>query len=303
MGHNAAVKWLLIAFVMMTAALPANAWNGTGHRLIAYIAWHQMSPVARHRIGDLLAHHPEARRWVSAGKEQEPGLTCFLEASVWPDTLRSDPRFFDERSEAPTPLLPGFSDMAQHRHWHYIDLPLGGGPAEGDGELDQQLRRLIATLRPAASPSPKSAQTLAWVIHLLGDIHQPLHVGSQRDGGGNLHRIEDPANARLPISNLHRWWDDRPGPPWLKGWRLRRAAERLLERQPSPPSQGDVAVWRQETFRLTAAYGYPESPVVTPDFAAQAQRITEAQLVAAGFRLGRLLDGIYGEVPRETRRE
>lgn len=304
MGHNAVVKWLLTALTLLTAAFPAWAWNAAGHRLIAVVAWQQLSPPARQAITAILTNHPDSHRWIATAREADLGFAYFAEASIWPDTIRNDPRFFDERREAATPLLAGFAEMGQHRHWHYIDLPLDGSPAEGDGELDRRLSRLIQDLRTSAIQPGQQSQTLAWIIHLVGDIHQPLHVGSNHDEGGNLYRLEDPDSARLPVTNLHRWWDDRPGPNWLRGKQLHRAAERLLAsyRDPLPP-QGTVARWREESWQLASKYGYPSDGIVKPGFALQAQRVTEHQIVTAGFRLGRLLEAIYGEVSRETQQE
>ncbi len=302
MGHNAAVQRLAIALVFMTIALPAWSWNAAGHRLIAYIAWQQLSPSARQAIADTLIRHPDHDRWLKAAKESDPGLAAFTEASTWADDIRGDARFFDLGAETPTPLLPGFTTMARHREWHYIDLPLDRSPREGKGELDQRLPKLIELLRARKAHPAEQAEALAWVIHLLGDIHQPLHVGSNHDEGGNGQVIEDPGNTRRPTTNLHRWWDDRPGPPWLRGPYLGQAARHLMHLHPAP-QQGSVPSWRAETWRLAASYAYPPGNVVTPAFALQAQEVTERQLIAAGFRLGQLLENIYGVVPRETGRE
>ena len=64
------------------------------------------------------------------------------------------------------------------------------------------------------------ADALPWLLHLVADIHQPLHVGLDGDEGGNKVEIENPFNKRLPFTNVHTYWDDLPGPPWLRGKRL-----------------------------------------------------------------------------------
>ncbi|MGE5387219.1 MAG: S1/P1 nuclease [Betaproteobacteria bacterium] len=289
----------MIALLLITVTLPAWSWNAAGHRLIAFIAWQQLSPPARQAIINTLNRHPEYDRWVTAAHDADTGRASFTEASTWPDDIRGDTRFFNQAHEDPTPLLPGFTTMARHREWHYIDLPLDRGQREGEGELDRRLLQLVDRLKARQISPTEEPETLAWVIHLVGDIHQPLHVGSNHDEGGNGHAIEDPTNLRRPTTNLHRWWDDRPGPPWLRGSPLHQAANRLLS-QHRAPQQGDIALWRDESWQLALVHAYPPAGSITPAFASQARAVTERQLVAAGIRLGRLLEKIYGEVSRET---
>lgn len=302
MGHNGPVIRGTIALVLLLIALPAAAWNAAGHRLTAYIAWQKLSPEARATVTDLLRAHPDAPRWLAAASIEDVGLTCMLEASTWPDTIRNDPRFFDERQDEPTPPLPGFSDMGQRRTWHYMDLSLDGKKVLGDGELDQQIERLIRILRNPKESRSAKAYALPWLIHLVADLHQPLHVGHRNDEGGNLHMIEDPANRRLPRSNLHRWWDDLPGPPWLRGRHLVAAAEQLLERYPLRMSAGAPAQWRDESLDIARHHAYPATPRITPDFRASAEAIASQRIVQAGLRIAQLLESMT-KVSRETRRE
>ena len=109
-----------------------------------------------------------------------------------------------------------------------------------------------------ASGGQFGGDALPWLLHLVGDIHQPLHVGRHGDEGGNAVEIENPFNKRLPFSSLHLYWDDLPGPPWLRGKRLEDNARRLLERYPAP-EQGNVARWREESHRLLDS-AYPTEP-------------------------------------------
>lgn len=131
----------------------------------------------------------------------------------------------------------------------------------------------------------------------------PLHVGRDEDDGGNGFEIENPAR-RQPFSNLHQYWDELPGPGSLRGKRLTSRADDLLARYPAP-SQGSVADWRDESHRLLAE-AYPPAngsllPLVSAEFAERAANMAERRVVAAGYRLGRLLENIFAErVSRET---
>ena len=135
-------------------------------------------------------------------------------------------------------------------------------------------------------------------------LHQPLHVGRHDDHGGNAVEIENPFNKRLPFASLHLYWDDLPGPPWLRGTRLEKKAQRLVAEYP-PPTPGSIAAWRAESHALLAG-AYPDDagsllPIVSEDFNRRAHTIANRRIVDAGYRLGWLLEaGIGARVSRET---
>ncbi|HRE15964.1 MAG TPA: S1/P1 nuclease [Rhodocyclaceae bacterium] len=296
-----APHFYLLLLLLFCGTMPARAWNAAGHRIVAAIAWQELTPAARLQIAMVLVAHPEYARWVKPGTDGQE-QAAFIEAGCWPDDIRRDPRFYDEESESPTPPLPGLADTRRHRRWHYLDLPLEGGGNTGVGELDRQLPRLLAALSPQRSFAER-AYALPWVIHLLADVHQPLHVASKGDEGGNRTAINDPFSSRLPESNLHRWWDDLPGPPWLRDAYLERTVARLLREYPDPVTTGSVALWLEESRNITRLYGYPptvdDPATITEEFRQQAERVTRQRLVAAGRRLAAILERIFS-VSRET---
>lgn len=294
------MKRILIAILALAATSPAWAWNAAGHRLVAAVAWRQMSPAARQQVVALLENHPDYPKWIAKAKEGL-GYTAFLQASTWPDDIRKDPRFYDDDRETPAPPFVGMPDTARHKSWHYVDA-VGN---ERRGELDGQLERLLRRLRSRTVPAEERTYALPWVIHLVADIHQPLHVGSRDDEGGNRFEIENPLNPRLPFTNLHTWWDDLPGPPWLRGERLEKAADALLAAYPEPPRQGGVSQWEKESRELSRDAAYPVAtgsllPTVTKEFQAESRVIADRRLAEAGYRLGQALESIFGRVSRET---
>lgn len=285
------MRRLLLIFAVFLAPSLAHAWNAAGHRLVAAIAWQQLSPDGRTFVGDLLVRHTDYPRWTERAKSSETEAV-FAEASTWADDIRSDPRFYDETRESPTPPIPGLPDTARHKHWHYVDVDHNG--KHRAGELDQQIERLSTVLRTSQQETMR-AYALPWLLHLVGDIHQPLHVGLKEDEGGNSVEIENPFNKRLPFSSLHTYWDDLPGPPWLRGKRLATNAARLIAEFP-PPEQATVALWRDESRRLHSQV-YPQEqgsllPIIDQDFHQQAKTIANRRIVDAGYRLGRLLEAI-----------
>ncbi|PKO42523.1 MAG: hypothetical protein CVU31_14350 [Betaproteobacteria bacterium HGW-Betaproteobacteria-4] len=288
------MRQILLALLFFAVPAPASAWNAAGHRLTAVIAWQQLSPTTQTAIGKALSRHPDYARWVDRSHSSQD-VDIFAEAATWPDDIRNDPRFYDDGREPATPALPGLTDTARHKRWHYVDLDAAGQVKAG--ELDTRIERLSRLLRSTGKKAEIS-NALPWLTHLVADIHQPLHVGRHGDEGGNEVEIENPFNKRLPFTNLHVYWDDLPGPPWLRGKRLQQNAARLLENHPAP-RQGNVALWRDESHRLLAE-AYPTTsgslrPIVTEDFRQRSRAIAERRIVAAGYRLGRLLDDIFGQ--------
>jgi len=293
------MRQILLALLFFAVAAPACAWNAAGHRLTAVIAWQQLSPPTQAAIAAALSRHPDYARWAERSRSGKD-VDIFAEASTWPDNIRNDPRFYDEHREPPTPALPGLTDTARHKRWHYVDLDTAGKTIAG--ELDSQIERLSRILRSTRKKAEIS-NALPWLTHLVADIHQPLHVGRHGDEGGNAVEIENPFNKRLPFTSLHVYWDDLPGPPWLRGKRLQQNAARL-QANPPAPKQGDVALWRRESHRLLAE-AYPETsgspqPIVTEDFRQHSRAIAERRIVAAGYRLGKLLEDIFGQRVRQN---
>lgn len=290
------------AFSLALSALlvgPVQAWNGAGHRLAAAVAWRQMTPAARHAASALLAAHPDYRLWLSRGGDD---YGAFLEASTWADEIRKDRRYYDEGREEATAAFPGMADTARHKDWHFVDLDAEGRVRAG--AIDRQIPRLTARLADPRLTRAERAYALAWLLHLVADIHQPLHVGSRDDEGGNLVEIADPFNPRQPSTRLHAWWDDLPGPPWLRGERLERATEALLAEHPAAPPQGDAILWRDES-RLLGGEAYPDAgsgrlPTISEGFRARARAVAGRRVAEAGYRLGRVLEQTFALVSRET---
>lgn len=283
-------------FLLLLLALPplAHAWNAAGHRIVAAIAWQQLSPTSRETIGTALARHPDSPLWAERAKSND-ARPLFIESATWPDDIRHDPRFYDESRDPPTPAIPGLVNTARHKHWHYVDLDAAGRVLAG--ELDRQIDRLARVLR-STGKIDEISYALPWLVHLVADIHQPLHVGQFGEDGGNSVEIENPFNSRRPFGNLHQYWDDLPGPPWLRGKRLQQGVARLLETVP-PPMPGDTATWRNESRALHGEV-HPSArgsllPIVDEAFLIRSRRLANQQLVTAGYRLGWLLEGIFNE--------
>lgn len=289
--------WL--ALLLLLPALSAHAWNAAGHRLVAVLAWPQLAPATQTWVARTLNHHPDAARWREKAGSDMPAL-LLAEAATWADEIRNDPRFHDP-DDPPTAPPPGLPDAARHRNWHYIDLDATGRAV--DGELDLQIERLSRLLQSSRRPG-EQAWALVWLVHLVADLHQPLHVGRAGDQGGNAFAIENPLDPKRPFTDLHRFWDELPGSNRLRGQRLQARAAELAARHQAADA-GTVADWRDESHALHGE-AYPQTagsllPIVTPAFHHRARDIADAQLVRAAARLARLLNqAVARRVSRET---
>jgi hypothetical protein len=171
--------------------------------------------------------------------------------------------------------------------------------------IDRQLAALARTLADPGSTPSERAYALPWLIHLVGDAHQPLHAASrygpdgQSDNGGNALEVVTPFHLRSPSMSLHRYWDDLPGPPWLSGSRLESAARSLTARYAPPASPETPEDWIAESWRIASEYAYPPDgdavPVIGAEFHQRALAIANRRVTEAGYRLADLLKRLLRE--------
>ena len=299
------LTWVILILASALWAPSTLAWNATGHRVIAVLAWDQLSDPTRKQISSLLEDHPALPDWqqqLSRGKNPPPitPLARFAEASTWADDIRHDERYADDTRDAM---------KLRHRDWHYVNwASQTGAPKHRGGRLDVEIPRLTTVLADRAQAPEVRAMALVWLIHLVGDAHQPLHViswqepdGDFDDGGLNFH-VLDESRPRFSQMSLHSWWDDLPGPPWLRGDRLRARAEEVAEGRTSHKvAPGNPQAWLEESFALANREIRPilsdshrnsaDNPWrITPEYRSLAKKVSERRLHEAGIRLARLLN-------------
>jgi hypothetical protein len=271
-----------------------------------------MNPQAREEAARLLRSHPDYSRWLkrAGGRvgEEDAARRVFIEAATWPDDIRNDKRFYSAGRADPTPTLPGFPDMERRGNWHYINIPLNAGSRNKplSGRLDRQLPALMKTLGESG-PEQERAYALPWLIHLLGDAHQPLHTGvlvdaaGKWDKSGNTRKVRNPFNRRQPVSTLHKFWDDLPGPSRLRAGRLDATARALEATRAGVVCSLESQLWIEESWRLAREKAYPAAypgkpsrsealPEITRTFYEASRKIAEQRIAQAGFRLACVLN-------------
>lgn len=298
-------RWIVAgaAALALGATTPASAWDEVGHRVIARIAWDNMSPQARHGAVRLLMEAPADAgirallpRDGRAAEVREREL--FLRAAVWADYVRSNPEY--------------------HRgDWHYINIfweqSATGRPRDRPdipmaGQAVTKLEEFSRTVADPAIPAAERAVQLAWILHVVGDIHQPMHASArisprnpEGDRGGNLHRIAGSSD------NLHSYWDRAvtrqarwgPGDVDVTAF-IGSAARSLQSRNPLPTSaEMDPMEWARESYRIARDQAYPGSlrwrEVSPPSYEALTERIATRRATLAGYRLAELLNRRFGE--------
>jgi hypothetical protein len=162
------------ALVLATTVAPsATAWGPIGHRAVGRIAERRLDPQAARAVAELLA--PEQLAYVT----------------TWADEIRSEP------------------DWAKADSWHWVTVPDGQAyettQKNPGGDVLEAIARFEKVLRDPTSPKLQRVQALKWLSHLVGDLHQPLHVGRGDDHGGNSVLVlwfNEP-------TNLHAVWDSK----------------------------------------------------------------------------------------------
>jgi hypothetical protein len=304
----------------LTLAAPLGAWNAAGHMTVAYIAYQRLHPPIRARVDSLLKRNPEYPRWIAGAPAGQEGLAAFLNAATWPDCIKGDtcPGYVADGpdngntppSDASASQNIGYADRAMHKYWHFIDLPYAPTrlPSKPPPAVnaETQIVRMRAALRSTASDDIKSYD-IAWLAHLAGDIHQPLHAVSRftalhpgGDAGGNLVRFCD-APCEAP-TNLHAYWDDLMGEQTDIAAIRFLAAALLTQPEPVGATNTDVGAWSRLSAELAKHFVYawpintgsnPQtklSPRPDAAYEAQAHNVARRQILLAGYRLAYLLN-------------
>lgn len=262
--------------LLLLLPLSAGAWNAAGHAAVAAIATPLLTPQAAAQVRQLLADDLDR-----LGRPSH--RTQLVEIASWADEIR------DEAVK---------TDPAAFRGWHVRRNPvcseaLGACP---DGHCVDQLLISQTAILADRTQSPRARnEALKWVVHLLGDLHMPLHAGVNSNGGNA--RVELAGYARPGRLSLHEAWDGPLLDAALAGWERVPGAAAPVPLTPDAPTQ-----WMRETraLALEAVYrplpGFAcEARLAEPIRLDQAYReasvaVIRQQLERAGQRLAAVLN-------------
>lgn len=258
----------LIIYILILGGLFSSifAWGSTGHRIIAQIAQSNLTKKTKKQVDKLLSGYPMAY-W-----------------STWADNVRSD-------------------TTGQWKHtyvWHYLNVPselskqelLNVANSVQQENVYSEIPKLCDLIKNSATPEDERRIALYFLIHLVGDLHQPMHVGRLEDLGGN----------KIPVywfntpTNIHAVWDsDLIDYEKYSYTEYANILNILTNKEKTKLQNGTVGDWLFETYQLTneiyssvninerLSYYYPYRYKST----------VELQLQRAGLRLAFLLNKIF----------
>lgn len=327
------LRVVALVFVAALAVPRARAWNDTGHRLSALVAFARMNVETRSRAVEILRAHPRFEEDFLGRKppgfdelaEADRERWFFTQAATWPDIARG----FDG----------ALRDEYHRSTWHYVNFPVflsdedeaafaAGVPAHlsedwGDGtpagrrNVLQALAQSLDVLGRRDVPDATKAVALCWFLHLAGDLHQPLHSAAlfsrqrfpEGDRGGNSIRT-------TRDGNLHATWDRWLGTADDLGALSAAATNAAADREVLAAAARDAAdprfsAWCDESHDLAQdvvygaevlaavrqadADGKPEVEVaLSPEYEQRARTLARQRVALSGIRIARALEGLDG---------
>jgi len=300
-------KLFLTIALFLIATVACQAWDDNGHLLIDEIAARKLKPEIIKKMEALI---PLLDTRFSEGTPYN-----LVTAGLWLDDMRA------------------LGKDNPWSTWHYIDVPCDGNsfreppPPNAFSALEQ-----ATTVLQSKYAAPKlRAEALAQIMHIVGDIHQPLHTATRSDRGGNDVPISPLILGESNPSNLHAFWDaayryDAPHNQIIHLWRplnrrsrphsagepgvIAEKALAFIAQAPEPPPVPPHArepwrKWTRETHAIACKYGWPQEAfdqslglvTLTPAFVRASHEIATQQIVTAGERLAALLNELLADAP------
>ena len=264
------MKKILAALALLLLQQPAFAWNEEGHSIVAELAQRRLTPTALTQVKQILG-----------------GEISLASISSWPDDIR------DQRPET--------------YNWHFVSIPLAEKTYDetlyckdsprGDCVI-KAIERLRATLSDANAPPAARKDALKFLVHFIGDIHQPLHSVFE-NLGENLLTVSffiDPRNKNREVTNLHAIWDTNlirnqfwawgTYVDWLEAnWFPVHDVQAL--------SAGTPVDWMLDAHKVAvdvATPGVMMNDELDQAYALRARPFLDEQLALGGLRLARILN-------------
>lgn len=253
------MKKTILPLLFMFLATCAFAWGPTGHRATGHIAAKHLNKKAKAALQRILN-----------------GQSLAI-ASTWMDEIRSD------------------STYNYTSDWHWVTIPEGQTYEQSEknknGDIIQTIERLISELKAGKLSGRQEAEAVKMLIHLIGDIHQPLHVGTGNDRGGNDVKV---MWFRVD-SNLHRVWDSEMiDETRLSYTELAESLDNPTQDQLSKWQKATVREWAKESVEYRKkAYQYDRTRLGYEYSYKHFHEVRE-RLLHAGVRIAAVFNEIYG---------
>lgn len=276
MKNLSSLFFAILAATLLVVTQPASAWNEKGHATVAAVAEANLTPAALAHVRALLKDDLDARNRPS-------GRTTLPEVASWPDEIRM------------------VNEANKYVGWHTRSNPICKdklGICWANRCVDKNLLRYIRVLKDKRANHRRRNEALKWVVHLMGDIHQPLHSGSNYDSTGNV--AASLAGGRL--TTLHWLWDYDLLDAALKD---NPVTTKLDTTEKLPPDAIAVRMWMMESRNVARHDVYEPirgfqcgKDFIGPYVLDQAYQersvpVIRKQIEKAGLRLAQLLNEIF----------
>lgn len=255
----------MVGMVALCSAPAARGWGEEGHRITGVIAERYLSSEAKAEIAKLV-----------------PGRSL-ADISTWADEIRSNHKYDWAKPLHYSNVAPGMKEFDLQR-----DCP-------AQGCVVSAIRKYTRILADQSAPQSERAEALKFLVHFVGDVHQPLHVSHAADRGGNDIKVTFLDHQ----TNLHRVWDTDliryAKLPW-QAYADKLASEITVRDVERWSLTTKAAAWATESYRLAVDYAYqvPASGVLDSAYANRCVPIVEQQLKMAGVRMANLLNATLG---------
>lgn len=257
------MKKILLLGVVASCALLANAWGQKGHDTTAYIAEQHLTPATKHAVDSIL------------------GGQSLVYWANWLDNASHTPEY------------------AYSKTWHYKNIDAGEAYEDAhhhpDGDIVRALEEQMLALMSDTLTQEQSALAIKMIAHLMGDLHQPLHMGHLSDLGGNTVKVK----FFNKDTNLHSVWDTdlvESGHKWsYTEWQ--QQLDRLTPEEEDVIVAGSFDAWGKETFGLADLVyaATPEGTKISYDYIADWTPLIEQQFLKGGLRLASVLKFIFDQ--------
>lgn len=248
--------------LLFVCLLVSSQWSlgfsDLGHKMVAAAAWEQLTPFARQSV----------ERILGSGEKR------FIEASTWADRIKSN------------------EDFNYLKPLHYVNMPKNAQTyvRSRDCKNDRCVVEAIKSFSRIVKTGSDKEKTLAlrMLIHLIADVHQPLHAGLYEDRGGNWYEIKYQGKSL----SLHKFWDNHLVKRFDK--QVTSGAQKILANQISV-SAGSPAKWAEESHAIavSSVYLVRENQALSEEYLAMADSLLEKQLSRAAWRLAMHLNTLW----------
>jgi len=255
------IIYLLVAFMVFSSDVNASKkWGQTGHRVVGKIADEYLTRKAKREIKKLLNHKSLA----------------FV--STYADEIKSDKRYNDFYT------------------WHYINMGLDENYEDSEknptGDLVTGIEYCKKIIQDKNASDDDRAFYLKLLIHLIGDLHQPMHIGRKEDRGGNDIKLK----WHYSDTNLHRVWDTDMIDGYQMGYEeLAENADFLTKKQVKEIQEGTVVDWVNEVHELSnKVYASAETGEnLSYQYSYNYFDIARKQMQIGGIRLAKVLNDLF----------